>query len=108
MLEEAGFAVTVAANAENALTILDTSGTSFRAVITDVNLGHSRITGWDIARHAREVNEQIPVIYMTGGNAHEWGVNGVPNSVLITKPFANAQLVTAVSQLLNVGNTPAA
>jgi hypothetical protein len=33
---------------------------------------------------------------------------GVPNSVLITKPFAPAQVLTAVSQLLNAGNTPGA
>jgi hypothetical protein len=43
---------------------------------------------------------------MTGASAHDWGSKGVPNSVLLTKPFANAQVVTAVSQLLNLGNTP--
>jgi hypothetical protein len=29
---------------------------------------------------------------------------GVPNSILLTKPFAPAQLVTAVAQLLNTGS----
>jgi hypothetical protein len=28
-------------------------------------------------------------------------INGVPNSLLLVKPFAPAQLVSAVSQLLN-------
>ena len=32
---------------------------------------------------------------------------GVPNSIMLAKPFAPAQLVTAVAQLLN-GGTPAA
>jgi hypothetical protein len=32
----------------------------------------------------------------------------VPNSVLIAKPFAPAQVLTAVSQLLNSGSTPTA
>jgi response regulator RpfG family c-di-GMP phosphodiesterase len=30
------------------------------------------------------------------------------NSILVTKPFAPAQIVTAVAQLLNLGNTPGA
>jgi len=44
---------------------------------------------------------------MTGDSADEWASKGVPNSILITKPFAPVQLVTAVSRLLNSG-TPAA
>jgi hypothetical protein len=44
---------------------------------------------------------------MTGGNAHEWPSRGVPHSILLEKPFAPAQLVTAASQLLNVGGTAA-
>jgi hypothetical protein len=54
-----------------------------------------------VAKRARELNELLPVVYMTGGNGHEWASQGVPNSILITKPFAPAQIVTAVSQLLN-------
>jgi hypothetical protein len=46
------------------------------------------------------------VVYMTGASADDWGSKGVPNSVLINKPFAPVQVVTAVSQLLNAGNSP--
>jgi hypothetical protein len=45
------------------------------------------------------------VVYITGDSAHEWTVHGVPNSVLVTKPFAAAQVVTAVSQLLTAGSS---
>jgi hypothetical protein len=45
----------------------------------------------------------LPVVYITGATADEWAIQGVPNSILLTKPFAPAQLVTAVSQLLNTG-----
>jgi hypothetical protein len=38
---------------------------------------------------------------MTGAAADAWTAQGVPNSILLQKPFAPAQLVTAVSQLLN-------
>jgi hypothetical protein len=40
---------------------------------------------------------------MTGVAADDWLAEGVPNSILLKKPFAPAQLVTAVSQLLNAG-----
>jgi hypothetical protein len=43
---------------------------------------------------------------MTGAGSDQWPSHGVPNSILLTKPFAPAQLVTAVSQLLNVGTPP--
>ena len=106
-LEDAGYAVTIATSAEDAMEMLDVKGADFRALLTDVNLGSDKLTGWDVAKHAREINDQIPVVYMTGASAHEWASKGVPNSVLINKPFANAQIVAAVSQLLNTGNTTA-
>jgi hypothetical protein len=37
---------------------------------------------------------------MSGVGGNEWPVQGVPNSLLLRKPFARAQLVTAVSQLI--------
>jgi DNA-binding response OmpR family regulator len=51
---------------------------------------------------------ELPVIYLTASDSHDWASLGVPNSVLIAKPFAPAQVLTAVSQLLNMGNTPGA
>ena len=107
-LDEAGFAVTAANDVQTATKMLDDQGAEFRGLITDVNLGSSQTTGWDIAKQAREINDQLPIVYMTGGNAHEWSINGVPNSVLIVKPFASAQIVTAISQLINLGSTPTA
>lgn len=100
-LTEGGYTVRFANNAEDAISILDKAGADFRALITDVNLAPGKLTGWNVARHAREISEHIPVVYMTGGSAHEWSVNGVPKSVLLSKPFTPAQVVTAVSQLIN-------
>ena len=56
---------------------------------------------------AREIDPAFPIVYMTGAAADDWPSKGVPNSILLNKPFAPAQLVTAVSQLLNAG-TPQA
>jgi DNA-binding NtrC family response regulator len=99
-LEEGGFVVATASSAEQAIAMLNAEGMAYNALVTDVNLG-GRLTGWDIATRARELLPDMPVVYMTGGAANEWAAHGVPNSILLTKPFAPAQLITAVSQLLN-------
>ena len=59
------------------------------------------LNGWEVARQIREKDPAFPIIYMTGAGTEEWASQGVPNSILLMKPFAPAQLVTAVSQLLN-------
>lgn len=43
----------------------------------------------------------MPVVYISGDSAHEWPVKGVPKSVMVPKPFAVAQIITAVPILLN-------
>lgn len=104
-LEEAGFKVLQAFNAEAAIKALEERTTDLRAVVTDIDFGHTKLSGWDVARRARELLNELPVVYMTGASADDWGSKGVPNSVLINKPFAPMQVTTAVSQLLNSGNT---
>jgi DNA-binding response OmpR family regulator len=77
----------------------------YRLLLIDIRLGKDRITGWDVARRARATNPDLPVVYITGAGDEEWAVQGVPGSVLLAKPFAPAQLVTAVSQLLITGSS---
>jgi DNA-binding response OmpR family regulator len=105
-LTEGGFAVAIAADGEEAMRMLNAPDASYRALVTDVNLSPGKLTGWDVAKRARELLADIPVVYMSGAGSHDWPSRGVPNSVLVPKPFAPAQIVTAVSQLLNRGNTP--
>ena len=99
-LAEGGFHPELASSGEQALTLLQNEESKYQALITDVNLSGA-VTGWDVARRARELNPHIPVVYMTGAAADEWPSLGVPNSMLLQKPFAPAQVVTAISQLLN-------
>ncbi len=105
-LEEAGFAVDILSSAEEALTLFRSGLKHYKALVTDVTLMGS-LSGWDIAAQVRKSEPTFPVIYMTGANAHEWAARGVPHSILLVKPFAPAQLVTAVSQLLNGGGSTA-
>lgn len=99
-LEEAGFQLETASNGREALAALEKAETEFRGLVTDVNLGDGP-DGWEVAKHARELNPTIPVVYMSGGSGHEWASHGVPNSTLVAKPFAPAQIVTAISALMN-------
>jgi DNA-binding response OmpR family regulator len=100
-LSDGGFEPAIASSGEDALTLL--SANKYRVLVIDISLGKDRIRGWDVARRARAINPALPVVYITGATADEWAIQGVPNSILLTKPFAPAQLITAVSQLLNTG-----
>jgi len=100
-LTDGGFEIVIASSGEDAIDLLDAGKAKYRAMVTDINLGSDKLTGWDVARRAREIDAEFPVIYMTGDGADDWASKGVPNSILLTKPFAQAQLLTAVSQLLN-------
>jgi DNA-binding response OmpR family regulator len=99
-LEEGGFKVSLAPSGERAIQMLDAQNPAFRAVVTDVNLGPGK-SGWDVAKHAREIDPEIAVVYITGHGVNDWPSHGLPKSVLLSKPFAIAQLLTAVSNLLN-------
>ena len=109
MIEEAlsagGFKSVITGSGEEAVALLQANEAIYRAIVTDINL-LDRIDGWEVARCAREIDPVLPVIYMTGTHGEDWPSRGVPNSVLLTKPFAPAQLVTAISNLLNAGSPP--
>lgn len=101
-LQEGGFETAIAPSAEEAVTLIKGRVRNYRALVTDINL-KGRMTGWEVARHARQIVPEFPIVYMTGAAARDWTSQGVPNSILLVKPFVPAQLVTAVSQLLIVG-----
>lgn len=105
-LADGGFEPAIAPSGEEAVTLLRGNRRKYRALVTDINL-MGRIDGWELARLAREINPEFPILYITGAHADQWPSRGVPNSVLLTKPFAPAQLVTAVSRLLNDDASPA-
>jgi hypothetical protein len=81
------------------MALLDSRHGELRALVTDIRLGDGP-DGWELAHRARELNGQVAVDYVTGDSVDDWPANGVPKSVVIQKPFAEAQLVTALSTLL--------
>ena len=99
-LQDEGFEVVIAPTANDAISELEEGGARFKAIITDIGLGGGP-SGWDVGRRAREFAPSIPLIYMSGDSAFEWSANGVPESVMLQKPFVIAQLITALTTLLN-------
>lgn len=104
-LGEGGYEFVIASSGEDALQLMNAANGKYRALVTDINFGRDNVDGWEVARHAREIDPAFPVVYMSGDGASDWASKGVPNSIMLSKPFAPAHLITAVSQLLNSGTT---
>jgi DNA-binding response OmpR family regulator len=103
-LQAAGFATIVASDGGEAIALFEQHSAEIRGLVTDINLDDG-LDGWDLARAARERASDLPVVYVSGASGHEWASQGVPNSLLIAKPFAAAQVVVAISSLLVASDT---
>ncbi|WP_341632110.1 response regulator [Sphingomonas agri] len=103
-LEAGGFTVIPVQLASEAISLLEKRSPELSGLVTDIRLPGGP-DGWDIARHARELRADLPVVYTTADSAGEWPVQGVPNSVVVQKPYAGAQLLTAISTLMTAADT---
>ena len=101
-LGDGGFEIVIVASGEEAVVLLRGHKGKYRALVTDINL-NGKMDGWEVAQLAREIEPDFPVVYMSGAAAADWTSKGVPLSLMLEKPFAPAQLVTAVANLLNSG-----
>ena len=98
-LEQAGFSTLVSGDAQGAVALFENNGVEIRGLVTDINLSRG-MDGWDLARAARQHVGDLPVVYISGASGHDWASRGVPHSLMITKPFAPAQVVVALSSLM--------
>ena len=96
---DAGYTVITASNGEAAIKQLDRADSNLIGLITDIRLGDGA-NGWDVGRHARKLNPTFSIVYITGDSAHAWALQGVHNSILVTKPFAETAVIAAMSNLL--------
>jgi DNA-binding response OmpR family regulator len=106
-LADEGFEVVIAGSGAKAIAELESHGADFKALITDIRLG-SGPDGWEVGHRARQIVPGIPVVYMSGDSIHEWSAEGVPESIMLQKPFALAQLIAAVTSLMNAAISTAA
>jgi CheY-like chemotaxis protein len=49
--------------------------TKYRALVTDVNL-LGTMDGWEVAKRAREIEPEFPIVHMTGARADEYSSRG--------------------------------
>jgi PAS domain S-box-containing protein len=95
MLEQAGYRVSHAPNADDALTVLET--TSFDLVLSDITMpGHH--DGLALARLLRRLHPGLPVLLVTGYSSR--AVEAATEFVVLRKPFQSHQLNQAVAQAL--------
>jgi CheY-like chemotaxis protein len=103
-LEGGGYTVVTAGDGEEAMALLDARSEELAGLVTDVRMGDGP-SGWDVARHARELKPNLPVVYATADSAQDWSAQGVPKSLVVQKPYAPAQLLTAISTLITEAQT---
>jgi CheY-like chemotaxis protein len=98
LLESAGYRVIAGRTGREAVERLLAS--SVQLVLTD--LGMPEMSGWEVARHCRDLYPGLPVVLVTG-----WGVEldtrmieetGVRD--VITKPFAVLDVLRTVARVL--------
>jgi CheY-like chemotaxis protein len=98
-LEDGGYQVLDARTGAEASAVLRERHQEICGLITDIRFG-SEPDGWELAREARSLNADIPILYMTADSAHQWSQMGLPRSAVLQKPFADSQMLTAISTLL--------
>ena len=99
-LEDKGWVVKKAANGAVAINRLGDASEPVDAVVIDITLGDGP-SGWDVARYARSVNENIAVAYITGDMDAELNPQIVDRGVVLCKPFDDNALLDALSRLLS-------
>jgi CheY-like chemotaxis protein len=93
MLAEMGHTVIEAGDADEALQLLYGQGADL--LLTDVGL--PRISGAELARETRKRFPTIPVIFASGYTSVADG-GAIENAVVLTKPFDERQLVSALAK----------
>lgn len=95
----AGYEVVSAADGSEAIAILEADPHRFDVVLTDIRMP-GRVLGWEVAHRARELCEQIRVIYMTGDSGCDWKRLSVPGSTICTKPATMESILHMIEQSL--------
>jgi DNA-binding NtrC family response regulator len=98
-LERKGLTVATAKSDRDAYSVLEGEARSFGLLIADINLGVG-VTGFDVARRARQLNPDLKVVYITGHAAH-LDKFGVPDAIMFPKPFYPDELAQQVVNMLH-------
>ena len=101
--ERAGYRVTEASNAEEALEIIEGRLLEPKLLLTDIVM--PGMNGLSLAARAHHLRPSLPVIFMTGfANEYQAELSG---SVCLRKPFKAAELLTAIQDVIGPPSRPA-
>jgi CheY-like chemotaxis protein len=98
-LEGAGFQVMLASHADEAAIKLKHFAAEITALIVDIRLPGAA-TGWDVARAARKVKADMPVIYIDGWIEQHQRAEAVSGAIVLDKPVVLSALIHALRLLL--------
>ena len=101
-LEEAlaarGYDTVIATTGEAGLAAIE-GPVHYDAVVTNIRLSGGP-DGWALARRARELHPEVAVVYVSGDSAVDHPAQGVPGSLMLSKPFEPVQIQGALQRLL--------
>ena len=98
IIAEFGYETFSAANAREALAVLD-DGALITLLFTDINMpdGPDGLDGLELARRAVEIRPELRVIYTTGGGLTDgMAALFVEGGSFLPKPFTPEQLIAAI------------
>ncbi|HEU5109569.1 MAG TPA: PAS domain S-box protein [Micromonosporaceae bacterium] len=101
ILERNGYDVVVAADGEHAIALASVRETRINLLLTDVIM--PRLLGKEVAEQIRAVRPTLPVLYMSGYARPVLAEQGTldPDVRLISKPFTEEGMLTAVREILD-------
>src|SRR5208283_5303518 len=106
--ESAGYAVTEASGAEEALSIASARWTGFSLLVTDVVM--PRVSGKELARRLLAVSPTLRVLYVSGYTADVISNHGIldAGADYLPKPFTSFELLNKVREMLDRPRLPPA
>jgi DNA-binding response OmpR family regulator len=100
-LRKAGFEVVCVDLGVDAIAELEKAPQQFAGLVTDIRMGGGK-DGWAVARRARELMPDMAVVYVSGDSQAQWATHGVPDSVMVAKPFAPNEIIAAITNLMKL------
>ena len=97
-LSERGVKVASALTDHDAFDLLERNAQDLSMLVTDINLGKG-VTGFDVARKARELNPSLTIVYITG-QPQKLDRFGVDGALLVEKPFRSDEFAEQVVALI--------
>jgi DNA-binding response OmpR family regulator len=96
-IRDRGIRVVEASDAMSAIELIEKHG-YISGLVSDIDLGLGQ-DGFEVARRARAVYPDLPVVFVSGAAATRHELEGVEGSIFINKPYHPRQITDAIVAL---------